>query len=71
MEVKTFSYLCFGQIQLSREFGAFTAHDVLASLELELESVQLFSREGGPRAFGSVQIEAFWQHDLPDGAFGV
>lgn len=65
------SYLCFGQIQLSGQLGALAAYDVLAPLELELEPVQLLGREGGPRALRPVQVEAFGQDDLPDGAFGV
>lgn len=63
--------LRFGEIQLPRELGALAAHDVLAPLELELEPVQLFGSKGGPRALGPVQVEALWQDNLPDGAFGV
>lgn len=65
------SYLCFREIQLPRELRTLAAHYVLAPLELELEPVQLLGREGGPRAFGPVQVEAFGQDNLPDGAFGV
>lgn len=65
------SYLCFREIQLPRELRTLAAHYVLAPLELELEPVQLLGREGGPRALGPVQVEAFGQDDLPDGAFGV
>lgn len=65
------SYLCFREIQLPRELRALAAHDVLAPLEFELEPVQLLGREGGPGALGPVQVEAFGQDDLPDGAFGV
>lgn len=64
-------YLRFRQIQLSRELRALAPHYVLAPLELELEPVQLFGREGGPRAFGPIQVEALGQDDLSDGAFGV
>lgn len=66
-----FPYLRFGQIELPGEFGALAANDVLAPLELQFESVQLLGREGGPRSLGPVQVEAFRQHNLSDGAFGV
>lgn len=65
------SYLRFRQIELPGELGAFPANHVLAPLELELQSVQLLCRKGGPRALGPVQIEAFRQYNFPDGAFGV
>ena len=65
------SHLRFWQIQLPGELGALAPHYVLAPLELELEPVQLLGREGGPRALGPVQVEAFRQDDLPNGAFGV
>lgn len=64
-------YLRFGQIELPGELGAFPANHVLAPLELKLQSVQLLCRERGTRALGPVQVEAFRQHNLPYGAFGV
>lgn len=71
MSVLSWSYLRFGEIQLPRELSALAPHDVLAPLELELEPIQLFGREGGPRALRPVQVEPLRQDDLPDGAFGV
>lgn len=69
--VLCFPYLRFGQIELPGELGALAANDVLAPLELQFEPVQLLGRKGGPRSLGPVQVEAFRQHNLPDGAFGV
>lgn len=65
------SYLCFREVQLPGQLRALTAHHVLAPLELQLQAVQLLGREGGPSAFGPVQVQALRQDDLPDGAFGV
>lgn len=64
-------HLCFGEVELPRQFGALAAHHVLTALELELEPVQLLCRERRPRAFWPVQVQAFWQHDFSYGSLGV
>lgn len=65
------SYLCFWQVELPCQLRALAAHHVLATLELQLQPVQLLSREGGPGSFGPVQVQTFGQDDLPDCSFGV
>ena len=64
-------YLSFGQGELSCKLSPFSAHNVLAPLELHFQPVQLFGCEGGSGAFGSVQVQTLWQNNLSDRAFGI
>lgn len=64
-------YLSFWKIELSGELRALAADHILTSLELELQPVELLRRERGPRALRPVEIQAFWQNNLPNSALGV
>lgn len=65
------SHLCFWQVQLPGQLCSLAPHHILTPLELELQSVQLLGRKWSARPLGPVQVQAFGQDDLPDGAFGV
>lgn len=56
---------------MARQFRALAAHHILTALELQLKPIQLLCGEGSARAFGPVEVKALWQHNLPDGAFGI